>query len=116
MIKYSIQSGILWKDGSGVAIDWVTGQPYSHEKDGSIHSQHCSHCGKKASVRALQPVIVGTEKVLRGAGGPMSGCIHSRIPRQGGGKAVAPKCGRSSRNEETILEIESVKTISYMED
>ena len=36
-------------------------------------------------------MIVGTEKVQREAGGPVSGCILGGIPRQGG-KVVAPGC------------------------
>ena len=55
----------------------------------------CTHCGEKAwSVRELSPVIVGTEKVLREASGPVSGCIPSCIPTRQSGKVVARGCAR----------------------
>ena len=40
MINFSIcGGGIVRKDGSGVAIDWVTCRSCSHEGDGSVCNQ-----------------------------------------------------------------------------
>ena len=61
-----IQGGIVLEDGSGVAIDWVTGRTPPHG-DGSMYSQF-QRKGKKdlrLPIRALPSVIVDTEKVLR---------------------------------------------------
>ena len=62
--------GIVLEDGSGVAIDWVTGRSYS---SAPMYSQANVRAGKwlRPPPRALPSVIVDTEKVLREADGPV---------------------------------------------
>ena len=72
---------IVLEDGSGVAIDWVTGRSPLHE-DGSTYSQANVRAGKvmRLPIRALPSVIVDTEKVLREADGPVeSGSTKSLL-------------------------------------
>ena len=87
--------GIVRKDGSGVVIDCVTGRSYSHEGGGRHALWEAG-----ASVRAWPPMIVGTQRALREAGGPLSGCITRGIPRQGG-QMVALGCARQENRRES---------------
>ena len=63
--------GIVFEDGSGVAVDWVTGRSYQFvRKRLDVQSGHRKG-GKCAAVpaRALPSVIVDTKKVLREGSG-----------------------------------------------
>ena len=64
--------GIVLEDGSGVAIDWVTGWSYSSARRRPMYSQANVRAGKvlRPPIRALPSVIVDTEKVFREADGP----------------------------------------------
>ena len=64
---------IVLEDGSGVAIDWVTGRSYSSARR-RLNEQSGQRKGRKgaaAPIRALPSVIVVTEKVMREADGPV---------------------------------------------
>ena len=63
--------GIVLEDGSGVAIDWVTGRSYSSARR-RLNVQSGQRKGGKwprPPARALPSVIVDTEKVLQEANG-----------------------------------------------
>ena len=85
--------GIVLEDGSGVAIDWVTGRSYSSARR-RLNAQSGQRKGRKGAaappIRALPSVIVDTEKVLREADGP----VESRSTKKpaSGGKVFAPGC------------------------
>ena len=58
---------IVLEDGSGVAIDWVTGRSYSREGDGSMHNQAYVRVGEssvKPPSSSVAAVMVDTEKVF----------------------------------------------------
>ena len=61
------------EDGSGVAIDWVTGRSYSSARRRlNVHSgQRKGRKERRLSIRASPSVIVVTEKVMREADGPI---------------------------------------------
>ena len=68
----SVRSRVGFEEGSGVAIDWDTGRPYSSARR-RLNVQSGQRKGGKcaaAPTRALPSVIVDTEKVLREAQGP----------------------------------------------
>ena len=78
--------GIVLEDGSGVAIDWVTGRSYSSARR-RLNVQSGQRKGRKGAA-APYPNVVDTEKVLREADGPASvlferrSCEPVRSPKQ----------------------------------
>ena len=82
---------IVLEDGSGVAIDWVTGRSYSSARR-RLNVQSGQRKGGKCAAAfapALPSVIVDTEKVLREA----DGSVKRAVPRpamRGGWKGVRP--------------------------
>ena len=90
--------GIVLEDGSGVAIDWVTGRSYSsarrrlNVKSGQRKGGKCA----AALARALQSVIVDTEKVLREADGSVK--LVAVRPHTDG-KVFAPGCASKPDGE-----------------
>ena len=87
---------IVLEDGSGVAIDWVTGRSYSSARDGSMYSQANVRAGKwlRPPPRALPSVILDTEKVLREADGSVK--LVAVRPHTDG-KVFAPGCASRTR-------------------
>ena len=78
-------------DGSGVAIDWVTGRTPPHE-DGSMYSQFPTYGQVRAAAPQLErsrPWSWTLKKVLREADGPVEG---STKKLDSGGKVIAPGC------------------------
>ena len=61
--------GIVLEDGSGVAIDWVTGRSHSSARR-RLNVQSGQRKGRKGAA-APSSVIVVTEKVMREADGPV---------------------------------------------
>ena len=88
--------GIVLEDGSGVAIDWVTGRSCSSAEKATrrLNVQSGLHKGKVNKrrgqlARAWLSVLVDTEEVLREADGPVeSGSEEAAW----GGKVIAPGC------------------------
>ena len=83
--------GIVLEDGSGVAIDWVTGRSYSSARR-RLNVQSDQRKGGKcaaAPTRALPSVIVDTEKVLREADGSVKLVV---VRPHTDGKVFAPGC------------------------
>ena len=83
--------GIVLEDGSGVAIDWVTGRSYSSARR-RLNVQSGQRKGGKcaaAPIRALPSVIVDTEKVLREADGSVKLVV---VRPHTDGKVFAPGC------------------------
>ena len=83
--------GIVLEDGSGVAIDWVTGRSYSSARR-RLNVQSGQRKGGKcaaAPARALPSVIVDTEKVLREADGSVKLVV---VRPHTDGKVFAPGC------------------------
>ena len=83
--------GIVLEDGSGVAIDWVTGRSYSSARR-RLNVQSGQRKGGKcaaALARALPSVIVDTEKVLWEADGSVK--LVAVRPHTDG-KVFAPGC------------------------
>ena len=83
--------GIVLEDGSGVAIDWVTGRSYSSARR-RLNVQSGQRKGGKcaaALARALPSVIVDTEKVLREADGSVKLVV---VRPHTDGKVFAPGC------------------------
>ena len=81
--------GIVLEDGSGVAIDWVTGPSYSSARR-RLSVQSGQRKGRKElrlPIRALTSVIVVTEKVMRKQMGPLKSDSTAS-----GGKVIAPRC------------------------
>ena len=84
--------GIVLEDGSGVAIDWVTGRSYSSTRRRlDVHSGQRK--GRKVCCGPLsercRPVIVDTEKVLREADGSVKLVV---VRPHAHGKVFAPGC------------------------
>ena len=83
--------GIVLEDGSGVAIDWVTGRSYSSARR-RLNVQSGQRKGGKcaaAPARALPSVFVDTEKVLREADGSVKLVV---VRPHTDGKVFAPGC------------------------
>ena len=84
--------GIVLEDGSGVAIDWVTGRSYSSARR-RLNVQSGQRKGRKVCCgplfRALPSVIVDTEKVLREADGSVELVV---VRPHADGKVFAPEC------------------------
>ena len=90
--------GIILKDGSGVAIDWVTGRSYSSARR-RLNVQSGQRKGGKcaaAPTRALPSVIVDTEKVLREADGSVKLVV---VRPHTDGKVFAPGCASKPDGE-----------------
>ena len=88
--------GFVLEDGSGVAIDWVTGRSYSSARR-RLNVQSGQRKGGKCAAapsRTLPSVIVDTEKVLREADGPEESDFHEEVCLPPG---CASKNGRESR-------------------
>ena len=64
---------IVLEDGSGVAVDWVTGRSYSSARRrlNVLSGQRQGRKELRLPIRALPSVIVVTEKVMREADGPV---------------------------------------------
>ena len=89
---------IVLEDGSGVAIDWVTGQSYSSARR-RLNVQSGQRKGGKcaaALARALPSVIVDTEKVLREADGSVKLVV---VRPHTDGKVFAPGCASKPDGE-----------------
>ena len=61
--------GIVLEDGSGVAVDWVTGRSYSSARRRLSQANVREESVLRPPTRALPSVIVDTEKVLQEADG-----------------------------------------------
>ena len=91
--------GIVLEDGSGVAIDWVTGRSYSSARR-RLNVQSGQRKGRKVCcgslARALPSVIVDTEKVLREADGSVKLVV---VRPHTDGKVFAPGCASKPDGE-----------------
>ena len=83
--------GIVLEDGSGVAIDWVTGRSYSSARRRlNVQSgQRKGRRGAAAPYPTLPSVIVETERVLREADGSVELVV---VRPHADGKVFAPGC------------------------
>ena len=91
--------GIVLEDGSGVAIDWVTGWSSYSSARRRLNVQSGQRKGGKCTAalgRALPSVIVDTEKVLREADGSVKLVV---VRPHTDGKVFAPGCASKPDGE-----------------
>ena len=104
---------IVREDGSGVAVDWFSGQSYTHEGDGSRYCQTYVSAARSVETKGVSSSVAASDRgYCDGIAGSGRARVWVRLERhtRQGGKVVAPECAPLDMGK--IVEVECPETIS----